>query len=90
MVDPQAQAVKWIKHMESKQGLSVIDLQTPDYMKIIEQCVLYGRPCLCQNLKEELDPSLNPILMKSIKKIGRALVLCFQQIPFLMFKAALM
>lgn len=45
-------------------------MQTPDYMRIIEQCVQLGRPCLCQNIKEDLDPSLNPILTKSVKKIG--------------------
>jgi dynein heavy chain len=71
MVDPQAQAIKWVRNMESKHGLMVIDLQTPEYMKIIEQCVQYGKPCLCQNLKEEIDPSLNPILTKSVKKIGK-------------------
>lgn len=72
MVDPQAQAVKWVKKMEGKQGLSIIDLQTPDYMRILEQCIQIGRPCLCQNIKEDLDPSLNPILTKSVKKIGGA------------------
>ena len=40
-------------------------------MRVIEQCVQLGRPCLCQNIKEELDPSLNPILSKSMKKIGK-------------------
>ena len=29
-----------------------------------------GRPCLCQNVKEELDTSLTPVLTKSIKKMG--------------------
>ena len=42
-------------------------------MRIIEQCVQLGRPCLCQNIKEELDASLNPILTKSMKKIGNSI-----------------
>ena len=25
---------------------------------------------LCQNIKEDLDPSLNPVLNKSVKKMG--------------------
>ncbi len=72
MVDPQAQAIKWVKNMERKQGLTVFDLQTPDYMKQLELCIQMGRPCLLQNVKEELDASLNPVLNKSVKKMGGA------------------
>lgn len=72
MVDPQGQAIKWIKNMERKQGLVIFDLQTPDYMKLLEQCIQQGKPCLCQNIKEDLDPSLNPVLTKSFKKLGGA------------------
>lgn len=50
----------------------IFDLQTPDYMKLLEQCIQQGKPCLCQNIKEDLDPSLNPVLTKSVKKIGGA------------------
>jgi dynein heavy chain len=39
-------------------------------MKILEQCIQLGKPCLCQNIKEDLDPSLNPVLTKSVKKLG--------------------
>jgi hypothetical protein len=46
-------------------------------MRIIEQCVQLGRPCLCQNIKEDLDASLNPILTKSMKKIGKSLLNSF-------------
>lgn len=70
MVDPQGQAIKWIKNMERKQGLIIFDLQTPEYMKLLEQCIQQGKPCLCQNIKEDLDPSLNPVLTKSFKKLG--------------------
>ncbi|CAF0769681.1 unnamed protein product [Adineta ricciae] len=66
-IDPQSQATKWIKHMEKSRGLKVIDLQMRDYMKIIEECIKMGRPCLCQNLHEDLPQILNPILIKSIK-----------------------
>jgi dynein heavy chain, axonemal len=39
-------------------------------MRQLEMCIQLGRPCLCQNLKEELDPSLNPVLNKAVKKMG--------------------
>lgn len=41
-------------------------------MRQLELCIQLGKPCLCQNVKEELDPSLNPVLMKSVKKLGGA------------------
>lgn len=69
MIDPQGQAIKWIKAMEGKQ-LKVIDLQQPDYMRVLEISVQHGLPVLLQNVQEKLDPSLDPILNKAIVKIG--------------------
>jgi dynein heavy chain len=55
--------------MEKSNGLKLIDFQMRDYMKIIEECIKMGRPCLCQNIHEDIPQTLNPILIKSIKKI---------------------
>ena len=54
--------------MEKSNGLKIIDFQMRDYMKIIEECIKMGRPCLCQNIHEDIPQILNPILIKSIKK----------------------
>ncbi|XP_063305793.1 dynein axonemal heavy chain 2 [Pelobates fuscus] len=70
MVDPQGQATKWIKSMESAKSLKVIDLQMPDFMRILEQAVQFGTPVLLQNVQEDLDPSLSPILNKAVTKVG--------------------
>ncbi|XP_072544049.1 dynein axonemal heavy chain 2 [Salminus brasiliensis] len=75
MVDPQGQALKWIKNMESKRGLKVIDLQMPDFLRVLENAVQFGSPVLLQNVQEELDPSLAPILNKSLTHIGGRLLL---------------
>uniref|UniRef100_A0A4W6ECP9 Dynein axonemal heavy chain 2 n=1 Tax=Lates calcarifer TaxID=8187 RepID=A0A4W6ECP9_LATCA len=75
MVDPQGQALKWIKNMEMKRGLKVIDFQMPDYMRVLENAIQFGNPVLLQNVQEELDPSLNPILNKSLTRIGGRLLL---------------
>ena len=53
--------------MEKSNGLKIIDFQMRDYMKIIEECIKMGRPCLCQNIHEDIPQTLNPILIKSIK-----------------------
>ena len=52
------------------QGLKVIDLQQNDYMRTLESAIQFGLPVLLQNVQEVLDPSLDPILNKSIIKIG--------------------
>ena len=71
MVDPQGQAIKWIKNMEGKRNLKVIDLQQHDYLRTLENAIQYGFPVLLQNVQEELDPSLSPILNKSVIKRGK-------------------
>ncbi|XP_060775597.1 dynein axonemal heavy chain 2 [Neoarius graeffei] len=75
MVDPQGQALKWIKNMESKRGLKVIDLQMPDFLRILENAVQFGSPVLLQNIQEDLDPSLSPILNKSLTSVGGRLLM---------------
>ncbi|XP_029311197.1 LOW QUALITY PROTEIN: dynein heavy chain 2, axonemal [Cottoperca gobio] len=75
MVDPQGQSLKWIKNMEMNRGLKVIDFQMPDYLRVLENAIQFGNPVLLQNVQEELDPSLNPILNKSLTRIGGRLML---------------
>lgn len=52
------------------QGLKIIDLQMPDYLRILEAAIQLGSPVLLQNVQEELDPTLAPILNKSVTKVG--------------------
>lgn len=70
MVDPQGQAIKWIKNMEGPRGLKIIDLQQSDYLRTLENAIQFGSPVLLQNVFEELDPSLAPILNKAVTKQG--------------------
>ncbi|XP_057714813.1 dynein axonemal heavy chain 2 isoform X3 [Corythoichthys intestinalis] len=75
MVDPQGQALKWIKKMETAKGLKLIDFQMPDYMLIMEHAIQFGNPVLLQNVQEDLDPALNPVLNKSLTRIGGRLLM---------------
>uniref|UniRef100_A0A8C8ZZR2 Dynein axonemal heavy chain 2 n=1 Tax=Prolemur simus TaxID=1328070 RepID=A0A8C8ZZR2_PROSS len=75
MIDPQAQALKWIKNMEGNQGLKIIDLQMIDYLRVLEQAIQFGYPVLLQNVQEYLDPTLNPVLNKSVARIGGRLLM---------------
>ncbi|GIL57271.1 hypothetical protein Vafri_12526 [Volvox africanus] len=70
MIDPQSQANKWIKHMEGRRDLRVIKLTDGDYMRTLENAVQFGLPVILENVGEELDPSLEPLLLKQVFKQG--------------------
>lgn len=75
MVDPQQQAIKWIKRMEKDNFLKVIDQKQPDFLKTVENAIVNGWPVLLQDVLEEIDPSLDTIVSKAItRKGGRAMV----------------
>jgi len=64
-IDPQQQAVGWIKAMYSKSQLKVKTLSEADFMKHLELAIQFGTPFLFENVDEELDPMLDPILEKN-------------------------
>ncbi|XP_078307189.1 dynein axonemal heavy chain 7 isoform X1 [Panthera onca] len=70
MIDPQGQANKWIKNMEKTNSLHVIKLSDPDYVRTLENCIQFGTPVLLENVGEELDPILEPLLLKQTFKQG--------------------
>ena len=71
MIDPQGQANKWIKNSEKDRGLHVVKLTNSDYIRTLENCIQFGRPVLIENVGEELDPSLEPLLLKQTFKQGK-------------------
>lgn len=75
MIDPQGQANKWIKNSERENQLSVIKLSDADYMRTLENCIQFGTPLLLENVGEELDPSLEPLLLRQTFKQGSSLIL---------------
>jgi len=68
-IDPQGQANRWIRKLEGSQ-LRVVKLSDPDYMRTLENAIQFGLPCLLENVGEELDPSLEPLLAKNVFKQG--------------------
>uniref|UniRef100_U3K1D6 Dynein axonemal heavy chain 12 n=1 Tax=Ficedula albicollis TaxID=59894 RepID=U3K1D6_FICAL len=70
MIDPQGQANKWIKNFERDNRLNVIKISDTDYMRTVENCIQFGTPLLLENVGEELDPSLEPLLLKQTFKQG--------------------
>jgi len=50
--------------MEAPAGLKTIKLSDEDLMRTLENAVQFGQPVLIEDVGEELDPSLEPLLMK--------------------------
>ena len=70
MIDPQGQANKWIRNMEKEHQLKVVKLTNANYLRDLENAIQFGFPVLLENVGEELDPSLEPLLQKQIFKQG--------------------
>ncbi|KAH8395340.1 hypothetical protein KR222_010165 [Zaprionus bogoriensis] len=63
-IDPQGQANNWLKNMERKNRLSCVKFNQGNYMKIMAEALEYGYPVIIENVQEELEVPLDPILMK--------------------------
>ena len=50
------QANKWIKKMEAEAGCLFIKLTQADYLRTLENAIEFGKPVLCENVLEALDP----------------------------------
>ncbi|XP_052028538.1 LOW QUALITY PROTEIN: dynein axonemal heavy chain 6 [Apodemus sylvaticus] len=75
MIDPQDQANRWIRNKESKSGLKVIKLTDTNFLRILENSIRLGLPVLLEELKEVLDPALEPILLKQTFMSGGRLLI---------------
>lgn len=64
MIDPQEQANRWVRNMESENGLKICKLTDSNFMRILESCMRIGMPALLEEVGETLDPTLGPVLHK--------------------------
>ncbi|XP_015723152.1 dynein heavy chain 7, axonemal isoform X2 [Coturnix japonica] len=76
MIDPQGQANKWIKNMEKVNNLHVIKLSDSQFVTTLENCIQFGSPVLLENIGEELDPILEPLLLKQTFKQSGSICIC--------------
>ncbi|XP_056443291.1 dynein axonemal heavy chain 6 [Gadus chalcogrammus] len=75
MIDPQDQANRWIRSKESKNGLKVIKLTDFSFLRTLENAIRMGMPVLLEELKETIDPALEPILLKQTFVSGGRLLI---------------
>lgn len=76
-IDPQGQANKWIRNMEKDRKISIIKFTDSSYMRTLENSIQFGEPVLLENVGEDLDPSIEPLLQKQIFKKKGSLNIMF-------------
>eukprot|EP00466_Bigelowiella_natans_P011733 jgi/Bigna1/49976/estExt_Genewise1.C_620014 len=86
-IDPQLQASNWIKQREksiSAKTLQIATFRDDGFMKKLETAVQYGYGFIFENVGEEIDPIVNPILEKKYteKNGQKIIVLGDNEVPW--------
>jgi dynein heavy chain len=74
MIDPQGQALTWIKKKEAQNVIPYIPQTTltdPKLKDKLEKCMEEGATLIIVNVEEEIDPMLDPVLEKQFIVKGK-------------------
>ncbi len=74
-IDPQGQANRFIKNFAketSANGFEVVKLTEPNFLRTLENGVRFGRWIILENILEELDAALEPLLLQQKFRQGGA------------------
>ena len=71
MIDPQLQGIAWIRSRETKNGLKIIQLSQAKYIDTVEYCIENGIPLLIENLQDDIDAVLDPVVARQTVRRGR-------------------
>ncbi|KAI3432720.1 hypothetical protein D9Q98_004263 [Chlorella vulgaris] len=74
LVDPQGQGHAWLLKREAANGLRVTQLNDKHFRNVLEDCLASGRPLLIENVEEELDPVLDPVLERRYMRKGKSVL----------------
>ncbi|KAG8470448.1 hypothetical protein KFE25_008869 [Diacronema lutheri] len=75
LIDPQGQGLQWLKNREHVNGLKVTQLIEKKFRNHLEDAMSFGTPLVIENVEEELDPIIDPVLDRQVQRKGRALVI---------------
>ncbi|KAK9846370.1 hypothetical protein WJX81_002514 [Elliptochloris bilobata] len=71
LVDPQGQAMQWLKQRDAAAGLLVVDAHAHDLLLQLEVGITGGTPVILQDADEAFDPGLGPLLARAYMTRGR-------------------
>uniref|UniRef100_A0A061SKG9 Flagellar outer dynein arm heavy chain beta n=1 Tax=Tetraselmis sp. GSL018 TaxID=582737 RepID=A0A061SKG9_9CHLO len=75
MIDPQLQGIKWIINREEPHGLVILQQSQSKYIDKVMNCIENGVPLLIENLPEDIDAVLDPVISRSLIRKGRNLLM---------------
>ncbi|CAH1732929.1 unnamed protein product [Aphis gossypii] len=81
MIDPQLQGVKWIKQKYGE-SLVVLRLGQKGSMEELEKSITTGKIVLLENIEENLDPVLDPLLGRNLIKKGKAIKMGDKEVEY--------
>ncbi|EAY19693.1 Dynein heavy chain family protein [Trichomonas vaginalis G3] len=67
-IDPQGQANRFIRNLNKDNQMEIVKLTDDNLVRSIENSIRFGRPLLIENVPEELDPILDPVLQNQVYK----------------------
>merc|ERR1711871_590853 len=74
-IDPQGQAHAWILNMEEQHNMEVTTMSDQNMLRSVENCIRVGKPLLFEDVGEQLDPSIGPVLARATFKQGGRLLI---------------
>ncbi|XP_013358995.1 PREDICTED: dynein heavy chain 10, axonemal isoform X2 [Chinchilla lanigera] len=75
-IDPQQQALNWVKRKEERNNLRTASFNDPDFLKQLEISIKYGTPFLFHDVDEYIDPVIDNVLEKNIRSTqGRQFII---------------
>merc|ERR1711871_1316031 len=77
LIDPQTQAIKWLRQKEADSGLEVFQLNQKGWQRKVEQAMTNGKTIIVENLGVDIDATMDPVLGRAIYKKGRNLYIRF-------------
>jgi len=69
LIDPQLQGVMWIKTREATNDMKVITL-SGKFLDVVERAISSGIPLIIENIAEQVDAVLEPVLARAVIKRG--------------------
>lgn len=66
-IDPQQQALPWIKKKEAANKLKVLSFADSDFLKQLEIAIKFGMPVLFQDVDDYIDPVIDNVLERNVK-----------------------
>lgn len=64
LIDPQGQAIKWLRQKEECNNVQVFQLNQKGWQKKVETAITQGQVIIIENIGENIDATLDPVLSR--------------------------